>query len=98
MRNDQNDFFHTQQQYALEEQFSHQFSILFPEKTMIKIRKKGFTLVELMVSMAIFAILLTSLLSVVHNIFLARIKSMNRISLTEQLYQFSEDFFSAIKK
>lgn len=66
-------------------------------KKMIKSRKKGFTLVELMISMAIFSLIMTTIISSVHSMTIARIRNMNRISLTDQLYLFSEQLFTTIK-
>lgn len=70
---------------------------MFPKK-ITKIRKKGFTLVEMIISMAIFAMLMTAIMSTVHSMTLARIKNMNRIALTDQLYLFSEQLFTLIKE
>ena len=70
---------------------------MFPQK-MIKIRKKGLTLVELMLSMTIFSLIMIFILSSVQSMMAARIKSMNRIALTEELYFFSEQLFTAIKE
>lgn len=64
---------------------------------MIKIPNKGLTLVELMVSMAVFSLIMISTLASVQSMTAARIKSMNRITLVEQLYFFSEQFFTEIK-
>ncbi|MDO4873682.1 MAG: prepilin-type N-terminal cleavage/methylation domain-containing protein [Candidatus Gracilibacteria bacterium] len=69
---------------------------MLPQK-MIKIRKKGFTLLELMISMVIFSLVMIFILSSVQSMMAARIKSMNRIALTEKLYFFSEQLFTAIK-
>lgn len=55
------------------------------------------TLMELMISMAIFSLIMVSVLSSVQSMMVARIKTMNRIALTEQLYLFSEKLFSEIK-
>lgn len=69
---------------------------MLPQK-MIKIRKKGLTLLELMISMVIFSLVMIFILSSVQSMMAARIKSMNRIALTEELYFFSEQLFTAIK-
>ena len=69
---------------------------MLPQK-MIKIRKKGLTLLELVISMVIFSLVMIFILSSVQSMMAARIKSMNRIALTEELYFFSEQLFTAIK-
>ncbi len=62
-----------------------------------KINHLGFTLFELMLGMAIFAMIMTSVLESVGNITIARTKTMNRITLLEELYFFSEKLASSIK-
>lgn len=62
-----------------------------------KFNHRGFTLFELMISMVIFAALMTSILESVGNITIARTRTMNRITLLEELYFFSENLASAIK-
>ncbi len=62
-----------------------------------KFNHRGFTLFELMISMVIFAGLMTSILESVGNITIARTRTMNRITLLEELYFFSENLASAIK-
>lgn len=66
-------------------------------KNLLKNRKSGFTLVEMMISMAIFAMIMTLIMSSVHSMTIARIKNMNRLALTDQLYLFSEQLFTTIK-
>jgi prepilin-type N-terminal cleavage/methylation domain-containing protein len=58
----------------------------------------GFTLFELMVSIAVFGILMITILYSVGNMGIARIKSENRIALLEQLYFFSENLITQIKE
>lgn len=60
-------------------------------------RNSGMTIMELMVSMAVFSLIMISVLVSVQSMTVARIKSMNRIALIEQLYFFSEQFFTEIK-
>lgn len=62
-----------------------------------KINADGFTLFELMVSMTIFWLLMISVLDSVANISITRTKSMNRITLIEELYFFSEKLAASIK-
>lgn len=62
-----------------------------------KINISGFTLFELMVSMAIFGLIMISVFDAVGNIWIARTKSMSRITLLEELYFFSEKLTTAIK-
>lgn len=65
---------------------------------MIKIRKYvGMTLLELMISMAIFSMIMIAVMSTVQSMYAARIKTMNRIHLTEQLHTFGEQLFTEIK-
>jgi prepilin-type N-terminal cleavage/methylation domain-containing protein len=73
--------------------------ILFP-KTMIDSnfsQKKGFTLVEIMLSITIFALLMTTVLESVQNMTFVRIKTENRVKLLEELYFFSENLVTYIK-
>lgn len=63
----------------------------------IKNRKRGMTLVELIIGMVIFSLIMISVMASVHSMTVARIKNMNRIALTEELYFFSEQLFSEIK-
>ena len=51
---------------------------------------KGFTILELMISMTLFAMILTSVIVAVENLSIARIKTLNRVALLEELYFFSE--------
>lgn len=55
------------------------------------------TLIELMLSMVIFALIMTMIMTSVNSMMLARVKNMNRIALTDELYFFSEQLFTAIK-
>lgn len=55
------------------------------------------TLLELMISMAIFSMIMISVMSTVQSMYAARIKAMNRIHLTEQLHTFGEQLFTEIK-
>lgn len=55
------------------------------------------TLLELMISMTIFSLIMLSVVASVQSMSMARIKSMNRMALTEQLYFFSEQLFTEIK-
>lgn len=50
-----------------------------------------------MLSMAIFALIMTMIMVSVNSMMLARVKNMNRITLTDELYFFSEQLFTAIK-
>lgn len=58
---------------------------------------RGFTLFELMVSMVVFAVIMTSVLESVGNITIARTRTMNKINLLEELYFFSETLATKIK-
>jgi hypothetical protein len=51
-----------------------------------------------MVSMAVFALLMTTILLSVGNMGIVRVKSENRIALLEQLYFFSENLITQIKE
>lgn len=66
--------------------------------TKIPQNKSGFTLIELMLSMTVFAIIMTSVLLAVENMSIARIKTENRIKLLEELYFFSEQLVGNIKE
>lgn len=59
--------------------------------------KRGFTILELLVSMTLFAMIVTSILVAVENLSIARLKTLNRVALLEELYFFSEQLFSSIK-
>lgn len=59
--------------------------------------KNGFTLVELMLAMTVFAIIMTSVLLSVQNLSIARIKTENRVKLLEELYYFSEQLVNNVK-
>lgn len=60
-------------------------------------KNKGFTILELMISMTLFAIIITSVILAVEHLSIARIKTLNRIALMEELYFFSEQLFMKIK-
>lgn len=64
---------------------------------MTKIPLRGMTLLELMISMTIFALVMISVVASVQSMSMARLKSVNRMLLTEQLYFFSEQLFTEIK-
>jgi prepilin-type N-terminal cleavage/methylation domain-containing protein len=59
--------------------------------------KKGFTILELMVSMTLFAMIITSVILAVQSLMIARTKTLNRVALLEELYFFSEQLFTGIK-
>jgi prepilin-type N-terminal cleavage/methylation domain-containing protein len=59
--------------------------------------RSGFTLIELMLAMTVFAIIMSSVLLAVENMSIARIKTENRIKLLEELYFFSEQLVGNIK-
>jgi prepilin-type N-terminal cleavage/methylation domain-containing protein len=59
--------------------------------------RKGFTILELVISMTLFAMILTSVIIAVENLSIARIKTLNRVALLEELYFFSEQLFTGIK-
>lgn len=58
---------------------------------------RGFTILELMISMTLFALIITSVILAVENLSIARIKTLNRVALLEELYFFSEQLFTGIK-
>jgi prepilin-type N-terminal cleavage/methylation domain-containing protein len=60
--------------------------------------KSGFTLVEIMLAMTVFAIIMTSVLLAVENMSIARIKTENRVKLLEELYFFSEQLINNVKE
>ncbi len=47
--------------------------------------------------MTLFALIVTSVLVAVENLSIARIKTLNRVALLEELYFFSEQLFTGIK-
>lgn len=59
--------------------------------------KRGFTILEVIVAMTLFALIITSVVLAVQSLSVARVASMNRIALLEQLYYFSEQLFTNIK-
>lgn len=101
LKNDQSDFSLFRQEFVLVELFLHRYYFFLHKKmtikTLLKNRKSGFTLVEMMISMAIFSMIMTLIMSSVHSMTIARIKNMNRLALTDQLYLFSEQLFTTIK-
>ena len=62
-----------------------------------KLNNKGFTILELMISMTLFALITTSVIIAVGNLSVTRIKTLNRVALLEELYFFSEQLFTDIK-
>ncbi len=65
-------------------------------KALLK-NNRGMTLVELMVSMTIFAIIISAVLLTIQYMSIARINTAHRMSLTQELYFFQEQLFTAIK-
>lgn len=63
-----------------------------------RLGKQGFTLLELSLSMVIFAMLMTSVLLAVENMSIARIKTDNRVALLQELYFFSEQLVTSVKE
>ncbi|MBC7498242.1 prepilin-type N-terminal cleavage/methylation domain-containing protein [Candidatus Gracilibacteria bacterium] len=59
--------------------------------------KTGFTILELMISMTLFAMIITSVILAVQSLMIARTKTLNRVALLEELYFFSEQLFTGIK-
>lgn len=55
------------------------------------------TLVELMISMTIFAIIISTVLLTIQYMSIARVNTAHRMSLTQELYFFQEQLFTAIK-
>lgn len=100
-RRDQKDFLTFLQESALGVQFSRQFCFFSHKKMkkilMKKLHNKWMTLLELMLSMAIFSMIMVMIMTTVQSMTVTRIKNMNRIALTDELYFFSEQFFTAIK-
>ncbi len=47
--------------------------------------------------MTLFAMIITSVVLAVENLSIARIKTLNRVALLEELYFFSEQLFTSIK-
>ena len=60
--------------------------------------KSGFTLVEIMLAMTVFAVIMTSILLSVESLSIARIKTENRVKLLEELYFFSEQLVNNVKE
>lgn len=59
---------------------------------------KGFTLFEISITMAIFAMLMIAVLLSVENMSIARIKTDNRVALLQELYFFSEQLVTNVKE
>ena len=59
--------------------------------------KKGFTIFEMLISMTLFALIITSVILAVQSLSVARIKTLNRVALLEELFFFSERLFTGIK-
>ncbi len=74
--------------------FSFLISMIATQKSK---NNKGFTILELMISMTLFALIITSVIIAVENLAIARIKTLNRVALLEELYFFSEQLFTGIK-
>lgn len=51
----------------------------------------------MMISMTLFALIITSVIVAVENLSVVRIKTLNRVALLEELYYFSEQLFTGIK-
>ena len=66
-------------------------------KTGLK-NNRGFTIIEMIISMTLFAIITTSVLMAVENLSVSRIKTLNRVALLDELYFFSEQLFTGIKE
>jgi prepilin-type N-terminal cleavage/methylation domain-containing protein len=58
----------------------------------------GFTLIEIMLAMTVFAIIMTTVLIAIQNLSIARIKTESRVNLLEELYFFSEQLVTQIKE
>lgn len=58
----------------------------------------GFTLVEIILAMTVFAIIMTSVLLSVETLSITRIKTENRVKLLEELYFFSEQLIANVKE
>jgi prepilin-type N-terminal cleavage/methylation domain-containing protein len=59
---------------------------------------QGFTLVEIMLAMTVFAIIMTTVLLSIQNLSITRVKTENRVKLLEELYFFSEQLVGQIKE
>lgn len=71
---------------------------LFPKIPKMKIpNRSGMTLVELILSITLFSMIMIFVISSVYSMTIARHRSVNRIALTEELYQVSEQLFTEIK-
>jgi prepilin-type N-terminal cleavage/methylation domain-containing protein len=60
--------------------------------------KKGFTMVELILGMVIFATIMTTVLISIQNMGVVRITTENRVTLLQELYYFSEKLVTEIKE
>jgi prepilin-type N-terminal cleavage/methylation domain-containing protein len=67
--------------------------MILPQKN-----KTGFTLIEIMISMTVFAMIMTSVILAVQNLVVVRIKTENRVKLLEELYFFSEQLVTSVKE
>lgn len=76
--------------------FSFTFSVMNLVKKMLG--NKGFTLFEISITMAIFAMLMIAVLLSVENMSIARIKTDNRVALLQELYFFSEQLVTNVKE
>ncbi len=74
--------------------FSFLISMIWTQKSK---NKNWFTIIEILISMTLFALIITSVLVAVENLSVARIKTLNRVALLEELYFFSEQLFTWIK-
>lgn len=59
--------------------------------------KLGFTILEVLIAMTIFSLILTTVIMAVQSLSVARVQSLNRTALLEELYYFSEQLFTQIK-
>lgn len=59
--------------------------------------KSGFTLIEIVLAMTVFAMIMTSVLLSVESLAITRVKTENRVKLLEELYFFSEQLVTNIK-
>ncbi len=68
-------------------------NMILPQKN-----KTGFTLIEIIISMTVFAMIMTSVILAVQNLVVVRIKTENRVKLLEELYFFSEQLVTSVKE
>lgn len=71
---------------------------MFTFRVKNNIRRSGFTLIEIMLGMTIFALLMSTVLLSVGNMTFTRIRTENRVKLLEELYFFSEKLATSIKE